>query len=51
MTIQWWQILLLTLYAGFAFYDGNNTTFGTVKPTMAGFLQVWFWEMCRPALS
>ena len=37
MTIQWWQILLLTLYAGFAFYDGNNTTFGTVKPTMAGF--------------
>lgn len=37
MTIQWWQILLLTLYAGFAFYDGNNTTFGMVKPTMAGF--------------
>ena len=37
MTIQWWQILLITLYAGFAFYDGNNTTFGTVKPTMAGF--------------
>lgn len=37
MTIQWWQILLLTCYAGFAFYDGNNTTFGTVKPTMAGF--------------
>lgn len=37
MTIQWWQILLLTLYAGFAFYDGNNTTFDTVKPTMAGF--------------
>lgn len=37
MTIQWWQILLLTLYAGFAFYDGNNTTFGTVKPVMAGF--------------
>mgnify|MGYP002601418843 CR=1 FL=1 len=23
--------------AGFSFYDGNNTTFGTVKPTMAGF--------------
>lgn len=38
MTIQWWQILLLTLYAGFAFYDGNNTTFGTVKPVMAGFI-------------
>lgn len=37
MTIQWWQILLLTCYAGFAFYDGNNTTFGMVKPTMAGF--------------
>ena len=37
MTIQWWQILLLTVYAGFAFFDGNNTTFGTVKPTMAGF--------------
>ena len=37
MTIQWWQILLITIYAGFAFYDGNNTTFGTVKPTMAGF--------------
>ena len=37
MIIQWWQILFLTLYAGFAFYDGNNTTFGTVKPTMAGF--------------
>lgn len=37
MNIQWWQILLITLYAGFAFYDGNNTTFGTVKPTMAGF--------------
>lgn len=37
MTIQWWQILLLTIYAGFAFFDGNNTTFGTVKPTMAGF--------------
>ena len=36
MNIQW-QILLITLYAGFAFYDGNNTTFGTVKPTMAGF--------------
>lgn len=29
--------MLLTLYAGFAFYDGNNKTFGTVKPTMAGF--------------
>ncbi len=38
MTIQWWQILMLTLYAGLAFYDGNNTTFGTVKPTMAGFV-------------
>lgn len=37
MIIQWWQILLLTVYAGFAFFDGNNTTFGTVKPTMAGF--------------
>lgn len=37
MTIQWWQILLLTVYAGFAFFDGNNTTFGMVKPTMAGF--------------
>lgn len=37
MNIQWWQIILLTLYAGFAIYDGNNTTFGTVKPTMAGF--------------
>lgn len=37
MNIQWWQILLITLYAGVAFYDGNNTTFGTVKPTMAGF--------------
>ena len=33
MTIQWWQILLLTVYAGFAFYDGNNTTFGTVSYT------------------
>lgn len=37
MIIQWWQILLLTVYAGFAFFDGNNTTFGMVKPTMAGF--------------
>ncbi|AVK61488.1 PTS sorbose transporter subunit IIC [Lactobacillus sp. CBA3605] len=37
MTIQWWQILLITLYSGFAIYDGNNTTFGMVKPTMAGF--------------
>lgn len=37
MTLEWWQILLLTVYAGFSFYDGNNTTFGTVKPTMAGF--------------
>lgn len=37
MEIQWWQILLLTIYAGCAFYDGNNTTFGMVKPTMAGF--------------
>lgn len=45
MNIQWWQILLITLYAGFAFYDGNNTTFGTVKPTMAGFSQDWCWEM------
>ncbi|AOW73522.1 PTS sorbose transporter subunit IIC [Pediococcus acidilactici] len=38
MQIAWWQILLLTIYAGFAIYDGNNTTFGTVKPTMAGFV-------------
>lgn len=38
MEFQWWQILLLTLYAGFAFYDGNNTTFGFVKPSMAGFM-------------
>ena len=37
MQIQWWQILLITLYSGWAIYDGNNTTFGTVKPTMAGF--------------
>lgn len=37
MHIEWWQILLLTLYSGFAIYDGNNTTFGAVKPTMAGF--------------
>lgn len=36
--MQWWQILLLTFYSGFAIYDGNNTTFGTVKPTMAGFV-------------
>lgn len=38
MHIAWWQILLLTAYSGFAIYDGNNTTFGTVKPTMAGFV-------------
>lgn len=38
MQIAWWQILLLTIYSGFAIYDGNNTTFGTVKPTMAGFV-------------
>lgn len=37
MNIEWWQILLLTLYAGFSFYDGNNTTLGAVKPSMAGF--------------
>ena len=37
MTIEWWQIALLTIYAGFSFYDGDNTTFRTVKPTMAGF--------------
>ncbi|MEV2908922.1 PTS sugar transporter subunit IIC [Paenibacillus larvae] len=36
-TIEWWQILLLTLYSAFAIYDGNNTTFGFVKPTMAVF--------------
>ncbi|MDT2194042.1 hypothetical protein [Paenibacillus larvae] len=41
-TIEWWQILLLTLYSAFAIYDGNNTTFGFVKPTMAGFLQDLF---------
>lgn len=35
--IEYWQIILLTLYAGFAIYDGNNTTLGFVKPTMAGF--------------
>lgn len=38
MEFEWWQILLLTLYAGFAFYDGNNTTFGFVKPSLAGFM-------------
>lgn len=38
MEFQWWQILLLTLYAGFSFYDGNNTTFGFVKPSMTGFI-------------
>lgn len=37
MSIEWWQILLLTLYAGLAFYDGNNTVFGLVKPVMTGF--------------
>ena len=37
MDIAWWQILLLTIYAAFAIYDGNNTTMGFVKPTMAGF--------------
>lgn len=37
MDIQWWQIAIITIYAGFAIYDGNNTTFGFVKPTMAGF--------------
>ncbi|HGN1705267.1 TPA: PTS mannose/fructose/sorbose/N-acetylgalactosamine transporter subunit IIC [Providencia rettgeri] len=35
--IQFWQIILLTLYSGFAIYDGNNTTLGLVKPSMAGF--------------
>lgn len=35
--IQFWQIILLTLYSGFAIYDGNNTTIGLVKPSMAGF--------------
>lgn len=37
MDIQFWQIILITLYAGFAIHEGNNTTFGFVKPTMAGF--------------
>ena len=32
-----WQIALLTLYSGLAIYDGNNTTLGLVKPSMAGF--------------
>lgn len=35
--IQTWQIILLTIYSGFAIYDGNNTTLGFVKPSMAGF--------------
>ncbi|MDV5226526.1 PTS sugar transporter subunit IIC [Providencia rettgeri] len=35
--IQFWQIILLTLYSGFAIYDGNNTTLGLVKPSVAGF--------------
>lgn len=35
--IEMWQILLLTAYSALAIYDGNNTTFGLVKPTMAGF--------------
>jgi len=35
--IEIWQIVLLTLYSGFAIYDGNNTTLGLVKPSMAGF--------------
>ncbi|EMI5491503.1 PTS sugar transporter subunit IIC [Providencia stuartii] len=35
--VQFWQIILLTLYSGFAIYDGNNTTLGLVKPSMAGF--------------
>lgn len=35
--IEVWQIVLLTLYSGFAIYDGNNTTLGLVKPSMAGF--------------
>ncbi len=37
VSVEWWQIVLITLYSGFAIYDGNNTTFGFVKPTMAGF--------------
>lgn len=37
MDVAWWQVLLITLYSAFAIYDGNNTTMGFVKPTMAGF--------------
>ncbi|WP_421196742.1 PTS mannose/fructose/sorbose/N-acetylgalactosamine transporter subunit IIC [Aeromonas enteropelogenes] len=35
--IELWQILLLSAYSALAIYDGNNTTIGFVKPTMAGF--------------
>lgn len=36
--IEWWQIILLTLFSGYAFFDGNGPTLGFVKPTMAGFV-------------
>ncbi|MBO0438422.1 PTS mannose/fructose/sorbose/N-acetylgalactosamine transporter subunit IIC [Vagococcus fluvialis] len=39
MDITWWQIVLLTLLAGIAMYDGNNPIFfGLVKPSMTGFI-------------
>lgn len=37
LDITWWQIVLLTILAGIAIYDGNNTIFfGLLKPSMTG---------------
>jgi PTS system mannose-specific IIC component len=38
MELQVYQIVLLTLYGALALYDGNHTTMGLVKPSMAGFI-------------
>lgn len=38
MEIQLWQIILLSLYAGFAIWDAINPNFGFNNPVIAGFI-------------
>ncbi|EFU22938.1 PTS system, IIC component [Streptococcus anginosus F0211] len=43
--IQWWQILLLTLYSAYQILDELTINSSAGSPVFAGLSLVWSWEI------
>lgn len=49
--IQWWQILLLTLYSAYQILDELTIVSSAGSPVFAGFISGIIMEMCKPVFG